>query len=87
MRMVIFNPKFISQYWFLLTSCSAIMSRVKEHPEMTYINVGLFAKSGFALPIPVLEQFWKGAESWEKPFEGVTLVDQAFEPGKVSSQE
>jgi hypothetical protein len=63
------------------------MSRVKEHPEMTYINVGPFAKSGFALPIPVLEQFWKGAESWEKPFEGVTLVDQAFEPGKVSSQE
>jgi len=71
----------------LLTSCSAIMSRVKEHPEMTYINVGPFAKSGFALPFPVLEQFWRRAESWEKPVEGVTLVDEAFEEGNVSSQE
>jgi hypothetical protein len=51
------------------------MSRVKEHPEITYVNVGPFAKSGFALPFPVLEQFWRRAESWEKSFEGVTLVD------------
>lgn len=54
---------------------------------MTYINVGPFAKSGFALPFPVLEQFWRRAESWEKPVEGVTLVDEAFEEGNVSSQE
>lgn len=41
---------------------------------MTYINVGPFAKSGFALPIPVLEKFWRRAESWEKPFGGVRMT-------------
>ena len=51
------------------------MSRVKEHPEMTYLKAGPFANSGFALPLPVHEQFWRRAEAWEKTFEGVTPVD------------
>ena len=54
---------------------STIMSRVKEKPEMTFLKAGPFAESGFALPPPVYEQFWRRAEVWEKPFEGVTPVE------------
>jgi hypothetical protein len=45
------------------------MSRVKEQPEIAFLKSGPFATSGFALPFPVHEQFWKRAEVWEKPFE------------------
>ena len=51
------------------------MSRVKERPEMTIVKSGALAKSGFALPPPVREQFWRRAEVWEKPFEGAAVVD------------
>jgi hypothetical protein len=51
------------------------MSRVKEHPETTYLKAGPFEKFGFALPPPVHEQFWRRSEAWEKPFEGVTPID------------
>ena len=70
---------FIAQWLRELTLSSTIMSRVKEHPERTFLKAGPFAKSGFALPPPVHEQFWRRAEAWEKPVEGLTLVHWTFQ--------
>jgi len=54
---------------------SAIMTIVTENPETAFLKGGLFAKSGVDLPPPGLQQFWRRAEKWEKPVEGVKALD------------
>jgi hypothetical protein len=52
------------------------MTVVKERPEAAFLKGGLFAKFGVGLPAPGKEQFWRRAEKWEKPHEGVaTLIE------------
>jgi hypothetical protein len=59
--------------FLLLICCSAIMSVVTEHPEISFLKGGLFVKSGVDLPRPGRQQFWRRAEKWEVPLEGVDL--------------
>ncbi|KAF8864202.1 hypothetical protein BDZ45DRAFT_797701 [Acephala macrosclerotiorum] len=54
---------------------SPIMTIVTEHPQRAFLKGGLFAKFGFDLPAPGREQFWRRAEKWEKPREGVSLIE------------
>ncbi|CZR54368.1 uncharacterized protein PAC_04252 [Phialocephala subalpina] len=54
---------------------SPIMTIVAEKPETAFLKGGLFAKFGYGLPAPGREQFWRRAEKWEKPREGVTLIE------------
>jgi hypothetical protein len=52
------------------------MTVVKEHPENAFLKGGLFAQFGVGLPPPGKEQFFRRAEIWEKPHEGVTTFIQ-----------
>jgi hypothetical protein len=52
----------------------AIMTIVIELPGNAYVKGGLFARSGFEIPPPGLQQFWRSCEKWEEPLEGVRLV-------------
>ncbi|KAE9379161.1 hypothetical protein N431DRAFT_397262 [Stipitochalara longipes BDJ] len=55
---------------------SPIMTIIRQRPEISVLKGGLFAKFGVDLPPPGREQFWRRAEKWEKPHEGVaTLVE------------
>jgi hypothetical protein len=66
----------INLYVRKLMFCSAIMTVVKERPEIAFLKGGLFVKFGVDLPAPGREQFWRRAEKWEKPHEGVaTLIE------------
>ncbi|PMD24105.1 hypothetical protein NA56DRAFT_643385, partial [Hyaloscypha hepaticicola] len=54
---------------------SAIKTVIRERPQISVLKGGLFAKFEVDLPAPGREQFWRRAEKWEKPHEGVaTLV-------------
>jgi len=64
----------IKLYVRKLMLCSAIMTVVKQRPEIAFLKGGLFAKFGVDLPAPGREQFWRRAEKWEKPHEGVTTL-------------
>ena len=50
------------------------MTIVKQHPETAFLKGGLFAQFGVDLPPPGREQFWRRAEKWEKPHEGITTL-------------
>jgi hypothetical protein len=52
------------------------MTVVKEHPENVFLKGCLFAQFGVGLPPPGKEQFFRRAEIWEKPHEGVTRFIQ-----------
>jgi hypothetical protein len=55
---------------------SAIKTVIRERPQISVLKGGLFAKFEIDLPAPGREQFWRRAEKWEKPHEGVaTLVE------------
>lgn len=55
---------------------SAIKTVIRERPQISVLKGGLFAKFEVDLPAPGREQFWRRAEKWEKPHEGVaTLVE------------
>jgi hypothetical protein len=51
------------------------MTIVSENPQIAFLKGGLFAKSGVDLPPPGKQQFWRRAEKWEKPLEGVELLN------------
>jgi hypothetical protein len=50
------------------------MSIVAEKPDNAFVKGGLFAKNGYVIPPAVLEVYWRNAERWEKPTEGVARL-------------
>jgi hypothetical protein len=63
-----------SDFCATLTFRSPIMTVIRQRPEISVLKGGLFAKFGVDLPAPGREQFWRRAEKWEKPHEGVTTL-------------
>jgi hypothetical protein len=53
----------------------AIMSIAAINPDIVFLKSGVFAKLGVPLPAPGLQLWWRRAEKWEHPVEGVKLID------------
>jgi hypothetical protein len=57
------------------------MTVVDEAPDIAFVKGGLFAKNGYEIPPATVEQFWRNAEQWEKPGEGMQICEANWSPG------
>lgn len=46
---------------------------MQMYPGVYMVKGGLFRKFGFDIPPPRVQVFWRNAEEWEKPLEGVEV--------------
>ena len=44
------------------------MTTVAENPDIVFVKGGLFRQFGFDLDVPFKEQWFRRAESWERPY-------------------
>lgn len=51
------------------------MSVVLEAPDVAFLKGGLFVASGLALPPIGRHVYWRRAEKWEVPGEGVEVIE------------
>lgn len=52
-----------------------IFSDLENTPGIAFVKGGLFCESGFNLPPPKVQMFWRNHEEWETSMDGVALQE------------
>ncbi|KZP31103.1 hypothetical protein FIBSPDRAFT_926153 [Athelia psychrophila] len=68
------SGKFVKRH-FCGDCGSPIFSDLENTPGIAFVKGGLFCASGFDLPPPRAQLFWRNHEDWETSIEGVALQE------------